>query len=106
MATEKQTKEAKKNGKFLKETVADIKEVQQVLESAIEQGSKSIEEVHQALVKLPLKYLGKIEKIKETTKKMCDIQEKTIGHLYDLVRSLNEKVFDVSKDVVGLASTK
>jgi hypothetical protein len=106
MATEKQTKEAKKKGALLKETVADIQEVQKVVKSAINQGSKSIAQVHQAVAKLPLKYLGKFEKLKVTTKKVSDIQEKTIDHFYDLVQSVNDNIFDVSKDVVGLAVTE
>ncbi|MBW2368983.1 MAG: hypothetical protein JRH15_13970 [Deltaproteobacteria bacterium] len=106
MTTEQKKTTVKKNGKLLKESIADIKDVQNVVKSSIAQGSQSIEQVHQTLAKLPLKYLGKIEKIKDTTKDVIDIQEKTIGHLYDLFRSLNDKVFDVSKDVVGLAETK
>ena len=62
--------------------------------------------MHQTIAKLPLKYLGKIEKIKETTKDVTDVQKKTIGHVYDFIRSLNDKLFDVSKDVVSLASGK
>jgi hypothetical protein len=99
MATEK------KDEKLIDETVADIKQVQNVVKSAIEQSSKSIEEVHLTIARLPFKYLGKIKKIKEEAKDANKIQEKAIGHIYDLVRSVNTKVYDVSKDVVGLASS-
>ena len=106
MTTEKQTKKAKKDSDLLQETITDIKEVQQVVKSTIDQGSKSMEQVHQVLLKLPLKYLGKINKIKARAKSVGDIQKKAIGYFYDMVRSANDNVFEVSNDVLGLVSNK
>lgn len=99
MATEKKEK-------FIDETVADIKELQDVVQSAIEQNSKSLEQVHRSIARLPLKYLGKIKKIEEEAKDVEDIQEKIIDHTYDLIRSVNTQLFDVSKEIVGLVSTR
>ena len=99
MATEK------KDEKLINDAVEDIKHVQDVVESAIEKSSKSIEEVHLAISRLPLKYLGKVKKIKEETKDVEEVQEKLIGHVYDLIRSVNTKLSDVSKDVVSLANS-
>jgi hypothetical protein len=106
MTTEKQTKKEKKNSDLLQETITDIKEVQKVVKSTIDQGSKSMEQVHKTISKLPLKYLGKIKRIKDQTKIVGAIQKKAIGYFYDMVRTVNNNMFDVSKDILGLVSNK
>jgi hypothetical protein len=37
--------------------ITDLKRIEEVVKDAIDQGAQSVEEVHQAIAKLPLKYL-------------------------------------------------
>ena len=98
--------EKSKKNKFMKDIVADSKEIQDLVKSAINQGAQSIEQVHQVIAKLPLNYLGRIEKFEDTTKDIKGIQEKTIGHVYDLIKTVNAKVHDVAKEMLILVDPK
>lgn len=97
MATKKTT--TKENG-LGKEVVTDIKEIQALVKKVIDNGANTIEDVHQAIAKLPLKYLQKIDVIKDPAKDVMDVQEKTIGYVYELIRDINQKVDDFAKDVL------
>ena len=98
MATEKKT-EKKTKGKGLKsDVIADLKEVQLVVKEAVDGAADNVERVHQKLVSLPPKYLGKIEQFENVSKDIQDIQEKTLGHVYDLVKIINDKFSDITED--------
>jgi uncharacterized protein Yka (UPF0111/DUF47 family) len=83
-----------------KEFTGDLLNLQQVVKDAINNGATSIEQVHQALAKMPLKYLEKIERTEKVVKNVGDIQEKTIGHVYDLIRTVTDKVDDIAGDML------
>ena len=99
MAEEKQNKENLK-----KEVVADLTEIQKVVKDAIDKGATNVEQVHQSIAKMPLKYLEKIERIESAAKKAGDIQEKTIGYVYDLIRRVNGKADGIAKDMLKKAT--
>jgi len=95
MTTEKQKKES-----MGKEVIADLTEIQKVVKDAIDNGATSVEQVHRSIAKMPLKYLAKIEGVKNAAKDAGDIQDKTIGHVYDLIQTVNDKVYDIAKDIL------
>ena len=99
MAEEKQNKENLKE-----EVVADLTEIQKVVKDAIDKGAANVEQVHLSIAKMPLKYLEKIERIESAAKKAGDIQEKTIGYVYDLIRRVNGKVDGIAKDMLQKAA--
>ena len=93
-------KTADKDEVFKDEVVSDLEELQSVVKDAIDKGAKSIEDVHQMVAKLPLKYLEKIQAVETPAKNAIEIQERTIGHVYDLIRSINSRIDDIAKDVL------
>ncbi|MBW2368985.1 MAG: hypothetical protein JRH15_13980 [Deltaproteobacteria bacterium] len=106
MSNEAKKENKKKNGALAKDVVADIKEIQKIVKNAIDNGAKSFEDVHQAIAKLPLDYLGKIEKIEDTASKVKDLQAKTIGHVYDLIKDVNDRAYDITKDMLEKVNPK
>jgi len=97
------TSAAKKEQSLRSEVVTDIKKIEQVVKDAVDQGAQSVEEVHQTIAKMPLKYLEKIEPLESAAKNVKEIQEKTIGHVYDLLRTVTDKVDDVAQDILDRA---
>lgn len=103
MATAKKTTKkakAKKASEIKDDVMADISEIQALVKDAVEKGANSVEDVHQAIAKMPLKYLQKIEKIKKPAGELIEVQEKTIGYVYDLIHNINTKVDDIAKDIL------
>jgi hypothetical protein len=82
------------------ETVVNFREIQNVVSLAIEQGANSVEQVHQKIARLPLKYLERIEKVEDLAKDVSVIQEKTIGHVFNLIREVNTKASDITEDIL------
>jgi adenine C2-methylase RlmN of 23S rRNA A2503 and tRNA A37 len=96
-----------KTNKSLKdETIANIREIRSVVKNAIDQGATNVEQVHQTIAKLPLKYLERIEKIEDEAKDVRNVQEKTIGYVYDLIRNVNDKVSDIAKEILDTVDKK
>ncbi len=100
MATEKKTDKMAKVNEIKDDVVADISELQKLVKDVIDKGAKSVEDVHQAIAKLPLKYLQNVEKMKKPAGDMMSVQEKTIGYVYDLIHNVNDKVDDIAKDIL------
>ncbi len=97
----------KKTNKSLKdETIANIREIRSVVKNAIDQGATNVEQVHQTVAKLPLKYLERIEKIEDEARDVRNVQEKTIGYVYDLIRNVNDKVSDIAKEILDTVDKK
>ena len=96
----------KKGADFRNEVITDLKKVEEVVKGAIDQGAKSVEEVHQTVAELPLKYLEKIGPLEGTAKNAKEIQEKTIGHVYKLLRAWTDTVDDVAQDLLDRAKPK
>jgi methyl-accepting chemotaxis protein len=98
MTTTKQKKED-----LRKEVVGDLTEIQKVVKDAIDKGATSVEQVHRSVAKMPLKYLAKIDRVKSAAKDAGDIQDKTIGHIYDLINTVNTNVSNIASDILKSA---
>jgi len=96
-AAEKETSQDEKKS-FKSEAVADLMEIQKLVKNAIESGATNVEQVHQAIAKMPLKHLEKIKILKNPVRGANKIQEKTIGQVYDLLRTVNNKIGEFSED--------
>jgi len=103
---DKKTETKQSKEKLTEEVVADLAEIQKVVKQAIEMGATNVEQIHQSIAKMPLKYLEKIERIESAAKKVGDIQEKTIGYVYDLIRRVNNRVDGVAKDLLKKTGDK
>ena len=99
MAKEKQNKENLKE-----EVVTDLTEIQKVVKDAMDKGAASVEQIHLSIAKMPLKYLEKIERVESAAKKVGDIQDKTIGYVYDLIRRVNDRVDSIAKGMLQKAA--
>jgi hypothetical protein len=95
MTTAKQKKED-----LRKEVVADVTEIQKTVKDAIDKGATSVEQVHRSIAKMPIKYLAKIDGVKSAAKDAGDIQDKTIGYVYDLIQTVNDNVYSIANDIL------
>lgn len=85
---------------FKSEALADLNDLRQLVQKAIDDGATNVEQVHQAIAKLPYKYLGKIEMIEGKVCKVKDFQEKSIGQVYQLLRAINDKAADFTEEIL------
>jgi len=95
------TKKATKQKQTLKsETLADLNDLRQLVKKAIDDGATNVEQVHQAIARMPYKYLEKIELIEDKVREVKDVQEKSIGQVYQLLRNINDKAADFTEEIL------
>ena len=82
------------------DALADLDELRKLVKKAIDDGATNVEQVHQAIAKMPLKYLEKIELIEDRARDVKEVQEKTIGQVYQLVRTINAKAADFTEEIL------
>jgi len=76
------------------------KRVADLIQDAVDKGATTVEEVHKSIADLPLKMLENVEFLKQPVKEVRRVQDRSIGAVYDLIRSINEQVGKVADDVL------
>jgi hypothetical protein len=62
------------------------------IRDAIDKGTTTVEEIHKSIADLPLRILEGSELLKGPAKEVRRAQDRTIGAIYDLIRSINHRV--------------
>jgi hypothetical protein len=97
---EKMSESTKKTDQVKKEVFTDLEEMLSLMKGAVEGVTLNVEKVHKKLVSLPADYLGQITPLGNVAKDVQDIQEKTLGHAYNLIKVINSTFNDITKDVI------
>ena len=77
-----------------------IKGMIQLAEEAIENGSITVEEIHQEIASKPLQILKQFDGAKEAANKIEQVQAEIIGSTYDTVRFVTTQVGSALKDML------
>ncbi len=81
--------------------MGNLKKLKDLVQETIDKGATSVEEVHQAIAAMPLDVLESIEVLEEPAKNIKEIRKKTIGGVYNIIRTINEKVADIADDIIN-----
>ena len=68
-------------------------------QTAIDNGAKTVGEVHQAIADMPFEMLEKSGLLDEEKQKLRDQNQQTIGAVYDKIREVNSKVGELASDM-------
>jgi hypothetical protein len=77
------------------------KRVAELIHEAVDKGATTVEDIHKSIADLPLKILEEVEFLKKPVKEVRRIQHRSIGAVYDLIRSVNEQVGKLGSDVLS-----
>lgn len=94
MANEKKTNTTRS------EAIADFKEIRQLIKEAIENGANHVERVHQAIARIPFKYLEKVKRLERVAEDVNAVQRKSIKHGYDLLRKAVISLDDIATEIL------
>ena len=70
----------------------DAKELKDVIQNSIESGVNAVEEIHKTIANAPWDFLSSVEMFAETAESAKEMQETLIGHIYEIIRSINHTV--------------
>ena len=81
--------------------MSNLKGLIELVEVAIDKGTTAVEEVQKAIVNEPLALLKKIEPLEKIAQNVQDVQDQIIGNVYGIIRTANQKVSEIAKDLLG-----
>jgi hypothetical protein len=82
------------------------KSLAQTVQDAIDRGATTVEEVHKSIADLPLRFLEGSELLREPSKEVRKLQDRSIGAIYGLIREVNEKVGTLAHDLLEEAGRR
>lgn len=69
-----------------------------LIQEAVDKGATSVEQVHQYIAGLPFEALEKTGLLQDDKLQLRDRQRRTIGMVYDAIRSINRQVGQLISD--------
>ena len=72
-----------------------------IVKDAIDNGATSVEEVQKAIMNQPIEVLKKIEILEKPSEAVEEIQNRTIGSVYNVIRTVNHEVARLAKGLLG-----
>ena len=72
-----------------------------LVQKEVDDGAKSVEEIHKAIANLPLDILERLDIFEETVKGVRKVQEARLGAIYDVIRKVNDEVGKLAKEILA-----
>ena len=82
----------------------DLQRIQAMVEEAIDDGATTVEEVHQAVAAAPLEALQGIDALAGPAEVAHDLAARSIGAVYDTIRTVNEQVGVLAERLLATAT--
>jgi len=81
--------------------MTDLKGLKDLVQEAIDKGATTVEEVHQSIASRPLEILQQLIPDKTPAKEIEAFQKKTIGSVYDMIRTVNQAVGEIAGNLLA-----
>jgi hypothetical protein len=86
--------------------MGSLKDLKDLVQEMVDKGATSVEDVHKSIAALPLEVLESIEGLEDSAKGIKEIQQKTIGGVYDIIRKVNSKVAEIAEEIINKVESK
>ncbi|MBF0100375.1 MAG: hypothetical protein HQK77_05645 [Desulfobacterales bacterium] len=77
-----------------------INELKDYIQESIDNGATTVEEIHKSLANKPFEFLERIHLSGERVARFQDIHHRTIGNVYEFIRTLNRRVGEIATDLL------
>ena len=74
-----------------------------LVQETIDQGATTGEEAHKAIMNQPLDVIEKLAPLEGPARSVRAVQNRTVGSVYDIVRTVNGEVGKVAQDLLSKA---
>ena len=71
------------------------------IQEAAERGTTRVEEIHRSIAQLPLEVLERNGWFGQTARQIREVEERSIGAVYDTIRDVNRRVIGLASDLLG-----
>jgi phosphopentomutase len=80
--------------------MSDERVLREWIEESVDQGATTVEEIHRSIAELPLTVLERLGLFEATARDVRQVQEVSIGAVYDLIRKVNHEVSRLAGDLL------
>lgn len=80
----------------MKNTIARIEAVKDLIQEAVDKGATSVEQIHKTIAELPLGVLEKRGLLGEQGGKTLDLVDTSIGTVYEAIRTVNREIGELA----------
>lgn len=77
-----------------------------LIQETINKGATTVEEVHKAILNQPLEVIERVAPAVKATAAVRRVQDLTVGSVYDVIRTINNEVGRIAKDLLTKADPK
>ena len=81
----------------------ELQGLKDLVQEAIDKGATSVEEVHRSIAALPFTVLERIKPLAEPARTMKDLQQQSIGFVYETIRTLNRVAGEIAEELLQRA---
>ena len=74
------------------------------IQQAVERGATSVEEIHKEIADLPFEVLERNGLFERSASEVRDVQHRSIGAVYDVVRSVNRRIGELASELLETRS--
>jgi hypothetical protein len=78
----------------------ELQGLKDLVQEAIDKGASSVEEVHRSIAALPFAVLERIEPLAASAKTAKDLQQQSIGFVYDAIRTVNRMAGEIAEQLL------
>ena len=78
----------------------------EVVQDAVDEGAKTVEEIHRSVAALPLEALERLDLFEQTVKDVRKVQDASIGAIYDLIHKVNREVAKLARELLAPSARK
>jgi hypothetical protein len=80
----------------VKNTIARIEAVKDLIQEAVDKGATSVEQIHKTIAELPLTALEKRGLLGEEGEKALRVVDASIGTVYEAIRGVNREIGELA----------
>ncbi|MBF0227714.1 MAG: hypothetical protein HQK76_19880 [Desulfobacterales bacterium] len=79
----------------------NLMKLKNLVQDLVDKGVTTVENIHKAILDMPLETLEKIELAESTAKSAKKITDDTIGSVYEIIRKINQEVGEYATELLG-----
>ena len=76
------------------------REFASTIHNVIDESTTAVEDIHKSVAALPLKTLATIKPLEQPLREVQDVQDRSIGAVYGLIRRINDRVEQFTNNVL------
>ncbi len=81
--------------------MSTAREIAHLIHDAIDEGTTTVENIHRSIADVPLDVLEPIDSLEEPVKGVRNVQDRSIGAIYGLIRRVNDEVGQLATKVLS-----